>query len=195
MTPPTYAIIDFETTGISPQHGACPTEVAIVRVRGDEIVDCYQSLMNGGVRLSPFIEAYTGITNAMVRRAPPLTQVMAEAHAFAADDPLIAHNARFDSQFWDDAMQRIGKKRQQEFICSMLIARRIYTTAPNHKLATLANYLQLPVRGEFHRALADAEVTAHIFIQMQQAIRAKLNLETVSLQHLIAVQRQKIGTF
>ena len=30
----TYAVLDFETTGMSPDDGACPTEIAIVLVRG-----------------------------------------------------------------------------------------------------------------------------------------------------------------
>jgi len=64
-----YAVIDFETTGLSPAMGARPTEIAVVRVREGEIVDRFQSLMNPGVRIPADIEAFTGITNAMGRRA------------------------------------------------------------------------------------------------------------------------------
>ena len=191
----TYAIIDFETTGISPDQGACPTEVGIVLVQNGQITDRYQSLMNGGIRLSSFIEAYTGITNAMVRQAPPLKQVMAEACEFARDYPLVAHNAAFDRKFWDDALGRIGKQRRQDFLCSLLLSRRVYPQAPNHKLETLATFLKLPVAGNFHRALADAEVTAHLFARMEEAIKSKLKLAEVNCKHLQVVERQKIGTF
>ena len=162
-----YAIIDFETTGLSPANGDCPTEVAIVMVMDGKIVDRYQSLMNGGVHLSPRIEQITGITNAMVASAPPLNQVMDEAYSFASNYPLVAHNASFDRKFWDDTMARIGKLRRQDFICTLALARRHYPNAPNHKLETLARMLSLPISGNFHRALADAEVTAHLFIKMQ----------------------------
>jgi DNA polymerase-3 subunit epsilon len=191
----TYAIIDFETTGLSPDHGACATEVGIVLVRDGQIIDRYQNLMNGGVRLSSFIEEYTGITNAMVRKAPPLKQVMGEAYEFARDYPLVAHNASFDRKFWDDALTRLGKRRKQDFLCSMLLARRVYTNAPNHQLGTLVNFLRLPMAGNFHRALADAEATAHLFIRMQQAIKAKLKLAEVDHQRLLVIQQMKIGTF
>lgn len=191
----TYAVVDFETTGMSPDQGACATEVGIVLVRDGQIIDRYQNLMNGGVRLSSFIEEYTGITNAMVRKAPPLKQVMGEAYEFARDYPLVAHNAAFDQKFWDDALTRLGKRRKQDFLCSMLLARRVYTNAPNHQLGTLASFLKLPVTGNFHRALADAEVTAHLFMKMEQVIKDKLKLAEVDCARWQIVQRQKIGTF
>jgi DNA polymerase-3 subunit epsilon len=45
------AIIDFETTGMSPAHGARAAEVGIVLIEGGRIVDRYQSLMNTGQRM------------------------------------------------------------------------------------------------------------------------------------------------
>ena len=65
------AVIDFETTGISPAMGDRATEVAIVMMEGGRVVDRFQSLMNAGVRIPSFITQLTGITNAMVAAAPP----------------------------------------------------------------------------------------------------------------------------
>ena len=96
-----YAVIDFETTGLSPAHGARPTEIAVVLVRGDEIVDRFQSLMNPGVPIPRDIQAFTGISDAMVRRAPPVRAVMAEAVRLAGEHPIVAHNASFDRKFWE----------------------------------------------------------------------------------------------
>jgi DNA polymerase III epsilon subunit-like protein len=67
----TIAVIDFETTGLSPAHGERATEIAAVLVREGRIVDRYQSLMNAGRRVPPFIEALTGISTAMFRQVPP----------------------------------------------------------------------------------------------------------------------------
>ncbi|AKS43220.1 3'-5' exonuclease [Wenzhouxiangella marina] len=86
-----YSVIDFETTGLSPACGARPTEIAVVRIRGGEIVDRYQSLMNPGVPIPYDIQAFTGITDAMVRRAPPVEAVMAQAVDFVGGDPIVAH--------------------------------------------------------------------------------------------------------
>jgi DNA polymerase-3 subunit epsilon len=63
------AIIDFETTGLSPTMGDRATEVAIVLMEGGQVVDRFQSLMNAGVHINAFIASYTGISNAMVRGA------------------------------------------------------------------------------------------------------------------------------
>ena len=94
------AVIDFETTGLSPAQGDRATEVAAVIVEDGRVVDRYQSLMNAGVRIPAFIEALTGISNAMVRSAPPAGEVMREVSDFVGDIPIVAHNASFDAKFW-----------------------------------------------------------------------------------------------
>ena len=67
----TYAVIDFETTGKTPAHGARGTEIAAVLVQGGRIVDQYASLMGSDATIPPFIEDLTGISTAMIRSAPP----------------------------------------------------------------------------------------------------------------------------
>ena len=67
------AVIDFETTGMSPDMGDRATEVAVVIVAGGSIVDRYQSLMKTGAYIPAFIEELTGISNAMTRQAPSAT--------------------------------------------------------------------------------------------------------------------------
>src|SRR6218665_3048368 len=80
----TVAVIDFETTGMSHGMGARATEVAVVLVQGGAIVGRYQSLMNSGAWVPPFIEQLTGITNRMLKDAPPAEEVMRAAHRFCA---------------------------------------------------------------------------------------------------------------
>ena len=88
MSASRMAIIDFETTGISPAMGDRATEVAIVLTEGGRVVDRFQSLMNAGVYIPGFITQLTGITNAMVQAAPPAAQVMAEAARFVGNTPI-----------------------------------------------------------------------------------------------------------
>ena len=76
------AVIDFETTGLSPAMGDRATEVAIVLVQGGRIVDRFQSLMNAGVRIPTFITQLTGISNAMIASAPAADRVMVDASRF-----------------------------------------------------------------------------------------------------------------
>ena len=184
-----YAVIDFETTGLSPAHGARPTEIAVVMVRGGEIVDRFQSLMNPGVRIPWDIQQFTGITDAMVRRAPPVREVMAEAVRFADGQPIVAHNAAFDRKFWEYEAAGLPGGRESRFLCSLLLARRLFPQAPNHKLATLVSALRLPSSGRFHRALADAECTAHLFIRLQQEVTRVFGVEGCDCGLLERMQR------
>lgn len=185
----TVAIIDFETTGLSPAMGDRATEVAVVIVDGGEIVGRYQSLMNAGVRVPAFIEALTGISNAMIREAPPAAEVMRALAEFVGDVPLVAHNASFDCKFLDAEWSRINQRRRQEFACSMLLARRIYPAAPDHKLGTLVRHLGLPSAARHHRALADAEMTAHLWVRMVADIGRQYDLRGVPHDFLRALQK------
>lgn len=186
------AVIDFETTGLSPDLGDRATEIAAVLVCDGRIVDRYHSLMQSGVRIPPFIESLTGITNAMVQRAPPAAQVMNEVAEFVGRRPLVAHNASFDRRFWDSELARVRRRREQAFACSMLVARRIYPQAPNHRLGTLVRLAGIPVTGTFHRALADAEMTAGLLLSIEQELKARFNLAQVTHGLLQAVQRSSV---
>lgn len=191
----TVAVIDFETTGMSPDRGDRATEVAVVIVTHGQIVDRYQSLIYTGAYISSFIEELTGISNAMIRNAPPAAKVMNELAKFIGDMPLVAHNASFDSRFLDAEWSRISHRRRSEFACSMLLARRIYPQAPNHKLGTLVDYLGLPDAVRHHRALADAEMTAHLWSRMVSDIGCQHGLDAVSHELLRALQKMPKSKF
>lgn len=185
----TIAVIDFETTGLSPNLGDRATEVAVVLLEKEKVIDRFQSLMNAGVRIPSYIEALTGISNAMIRKAPPVADVMRELADFVGEAPLVAHNASFDRKFLDAEWGNIRRQRRQEFACSMLLARRIYQASPNHQLATLVNYLGLPWEGRYHRAMADAEMTAHLFIKIVSDLKRQYCLNSVPHELLRKLQK------
>ncbi len=185
----TLAVIDFETTGLSPAMGDRATEIAVVLIRDGVVLDRFQSLMNAGVYVSSFIEQLTGISNDMVQKAPPASEVMAAAADFIGDIPLVAHNASFDCKFWDAELLRIQRKRCQEFACSMRVARRLFPEAPSHKLGTLVRYLRLPETGVHHRAMADAEMTAHLMTRIQAELTQRFGLKHVPHKQLRVIQK------
>jgi len=185
----TLAVIDFETTGLDPQYGDRATEIAVMLVRNGEIVDRYRSLMNAGVRINGFITSLTGITNDMVRAAPPASIVMREVADFVGDTPLVAHNATFDRRFWDAELGRIGRTRRQGFACSMLISRRVLPDAPDHKLGTLMSYAGLPVTGDYHRAEADAEMAARLTLYLEERLMERFHLDAVPHALLTRIQK------
>jgi len=159
-------VLDFETTGLSPNLGDRAIEIGAVKLVDGEIVDSFQQLMNPGFRVSSFIESYTGITNNMLRTAPSCDEVMAAFSEFIANENLIAHNASFDKRFLDAELERINCSYSGEFACSLLVARRLIPDAPSHKLGELVRYKNIENNGVFHRALADAQMTAHLWLRM-----------------------------
>lgn len=183
------AVIDFETTGMTPAQGARATEVAIVLLERGRVVDRFQSLMRTGAWVSPFITQLTGITNEMLRAAPPAAEVMCEAARFVGDAPMVAHNASFDSKFWQAELALAGQTAPHTFACTVLLSRRIYPQAPSHSLGNLARYLQLPSTGRAHRALADAEMAAALLARMQQDLCTRHALPWPDHALLMQLQR------
>ena len=182
------AVIDFETTGISPGVNCRATEVAVVMLERGRIVERYQSLVNAGLPVPAFVASLTGITTAMLRSAPPIAQVMNEVAEFVGDTPMLAHNASFDQKFWDYELAQIGRSRNQRFACSMLLARRLMPAAPNHKLGTLTRWAGLPDTGTAHRAMADAEMAANLAQHLAGQLRAQ-GIDAVSHQLFCSLQK------
>ena len=175
-------VLDFETTGLSPNYGDRAIEIGAVLIENNEIVDRFQSLMNPEKRVSRFIEEYTGITNQMLSSAPSIGEVMHRFSSFMGQHHLVAHNAGFDSRFLDSELKRLNLKRLQEFACSMLISRRVYPELQSHSLETLVRCKQLKTDGVHHRALADAEMTGHLWIRMVNDLKAEYKLRRVPFE-------------
>ena len=174
---PPIAVIDFETTGLSPTMGDRATEIAIVLMDDGKVVDRYQSLMNAGVRISGFIEAYTGISNEMIADAPPAEEVMEEASRFVGDAPMVAHNASFDRRFWEAELARCPSPQGvKPFACTMLLSRRLYPEARSFRLGSLAAFHDLSFSGRAHRAMADAEVAAALLARIQRDLERRYDV-------------------
>ncbi len=194
----TVIVLDFETTGLSPYQGDRAIEIGAVKIENGVITDSFQELMNPGCRISGFIESYTGITNNMLKKASPCKTVMDKFHEFIGDSNLVAHNASFDSKFLEAEFERINRPLYSEFACSMLIARRIYQNAPNHKLGTLVDYKHLPNDGTFHRALADSQMTGHLWLAMIDDIKTKHSFSNVPfsvMQKLSRINKHSAASY
>jgi len=194
----TVIVLDFETTGLSPDHGDRVIEVGALRVEQGKITGRFQRLMNPGRRVSTFIEGYTGITNDMLRNAAPCAEVMAEFCDFIGDFDLVAHNAAFDRRFLEAELKQITRCYAGTFACSMLVSRRVYPEAPGHRLGTLVEYRNIPASGTFHRALADAEMTTHLWLRMLEDIRDRHrigNIPFALMQQLSRVSKSAAAAF
>jgi len=183
------AVIDFETTGISPTQGDRATEVAIVITEQGRVVDRFQSLMNAGVHIPSFITQLTGITNDMVAHAPSAEVVMRDAARFVGAVPMVAHNASFDRRFWLAELALAGLPAPHAFACTVLLSRRLYPQAPNHKLGVLVDFFHLPRTGQAHRAMADAEMAAELLGHIQHDLRTQHGVPRPDHDFLVDLQR------
>ncbi|MFT5710823.1 MAG: DNA polymerase-3 subunit epsilon [Halioglobus sp.] len=194
----TVVVLDFETTGLSPDAGDRAIEIGAVRIVDGEVTARFQELMNPGRRVSGFIESYTGITNEMLSGARSCATVMQDFAEFIAGYNLVAHNASFDKRFLDAEIDRISTNYSGQFSCSMLAARRIYQNAPNHQLGTLVAHLNIPAEGVFHRALYDSEMTAKLWLAMLENIRQQYVLSAVDfrlMQKLAKTPKHAVTNF
>ena len=135
--------------------------------------------MNPGFRISGFIEDYTGITNAMLSDVAPCNEVMTRFASFIGDSNLLAHNASFDKRFLDAELKEVSHCYNGQFTCSLLLARRVFQHAPNHKLGTLINYKNIPSDGQFHRALYDSEMTAKLWLTLLEELSDRVGVQTI----------------
>jgi DNA polymerase III subunit epsilon len=167
----TFVVVDLETTGGSPQSSRI-TEIGAVKVRAGRTLGEFQTLVNPGEPIPPFIAVLTGITDAMVAPAPPICQVLPEFLDFAAGSVLVAHNAPFDIGFLQAACEATGHPwPAHDVVDTVRLARQLVGKheARNRKLATLARLFGARTTPE-HRALADARATVDVLHALLERI-------------------------
>ncbi|MDG2113834.1 MAG: exonuclease domain-containing protein, partial [Actinomycetota bacterium] len=158
----TFCILDFETTG-GHRTDDTITEVGVVKTRGGERLGTFQTMVNPGRAIPPEITVLTGITEAMVMRAPRIETVLPSLLEFLGDAVIVGHNVAFDMAFLNAALERSDRPRiTARPIDTLALARRlIRDEVPNCRLGTLATRLRLPNQPS-HRALDDALATADL---------------------------------
>ncbi|WP_436838597.1 DEDD exonuclease domain-containing protein [Nocardia nova] len=159
----TFVVVDLETTGTKPGADAI-TEIGAVKVRGGVILGEFATLVDPGRAIPPQIVQVTGITTAMVLRAPRIEAVLPGFLEFASGTVLVAHNARFDMSFLKAAaLQCETEWPDFPVLCTVRLARRILDRdeAPTVRLSALAQLLGASTRPT-HRALDDARATVDV---------------------------------
>jgi DNA polymerase-3 subunit epsilon len=178
----TFVVVDLETTGGSP--ASCEiTEIGAVKVRGGQRLGEFQTLVDPGVPIPPFISVLTGISDAMVAGAPRLGAALPAFLEFAGDAVLVAHNAPFDIGFLKAACALTGREWPgNRVLDTARLARQVVTRdeAPNCKLASLARLFRAATTPD-HRALSDARATVDVLHGMLERLG---NLGVRSLDEL-----------
>ncbi|MGI6648592.1 MAG: helicase C-terminal domain-containing protein [Bacillota bacterium] len=164
---PVIIAFDLETTGLSPGQDEI-IELGAVRIEEGIITERYQTLVCPRTRIPPRISRLTGITQDMLDKAPPLGEVLPSFLNFLSNYPLVAHQASFDLNFLETSL---GQRLSNEVLDTVELARLAFPMAANHRLVSLARELELTLI-DAHRALADAEATALLFLKIDEIIKS-----------------------
>ena len=158
----TFVVLDVETTGAAPGDAAL-TEIGAARFCGGEQLATFETLVDPGCAVPPFVSELTGISDAMVSSAPPASAVVPALARFVGRDVVVGHNVSFDLAFLDAALAACRHPGlSNPSVDTLELARRLVRDiVPDCALATLARAFRLEHRPA-HRALADALATADL---------------------------------
>jgi DNA polymerase-3 subunit epsilon len=187
-----FAVVDVETTGVRAWGGDRITEIAVVVVHGGRREVVFDSLVNPGRPIPPVVSAITGITDAMVRDAPPFPAVADQVLAALAGRIFVAHNARFDWNFVSAELRRARDLALDgQRLCTVRLARRLVKGIVSCGLDSLQHWFGLENIAR-HRAAGDALVTAELLARLLRLARAE---GARTLQDFSAIEsRRRLST-
>jgi DNA polymerase III subunit epsilon len=198
-----FVVVDVETTGLSAfQHRI--TEIAMLRVQDGKITDRFETLLNPGQYIPPFIAQYTGITNAMVFGKPTFAEASSEISSFiSATGPspiVVGHNVQFDHGFISASFARArvelpyGTLKNSELVtpllCTCRLARMLLPTLKRRSLKHVCDHYGIKIKSR-HRAMGDAEATALVLLRFLDM--AENECEIVELDELLKLQYRKVN--
>lgn len=162
-----YVIFDVETTGMKPEDGHAVVELAAQRVRGREVTDTFDTIVNPGRKVDADAVAIHGISNEVIaREGRPLIEVMPAFTLFAEGAALVAHNIRFDLGFLNAHLKQLGlPSLVNPTIDTIELAKEKGVIVASYALSYLAKHFNIP-QPKAHRALADVEVTRELLFKL-----------------------------
>ena len=168
---PPIVAIDIETTGLDSQADAI-IEIGAIRFNSHRIESEWTTLINPNRPIPAMIAGLTGISNEMVRNAPPLKAVIQDLAAFVGDDPVLGHNVQFDLAF----LRRGGILKYNEVVDTYELASILLPTASRYNLGALGQALGV-ILPATHRALDDARCTHGVYLRLyEEALNLPLDL-------------------
>ncbi|MBI4607686.1 MAG: WYL domain-containing protein [Candidatus Rokubacteria bacterium] len=165
------AVVDVETTGLSPRYGDRVVEIGLLRVEGASQVT-FESFVNPRRLISPRATAVHGITEEMVATAPPFAEVAKRVWQLLDGAVLVGHNVGFDWSFLNAERRYLGLPPLEGPLIDTLVLARRYFAFSRNGLGTIALELGLPERVR-HRALADVLTTWEVLKRFLADLRAK----------------------
>jgi len=160
--------VDLETTGAGPAHDRI-IEVGLVRVSNGVLIEQWSTLVNPEKPIPPNIEAFTGISNEMVRNAPRFADIAADVFERLAGAVFVAHNARFDHAFLHRELKRADLQLDVPVLCTVKLSRRLFPQYVRHNLDAIIERHGISCTAR-HRALGDALVLHALWLKLEAQV-------------------------
>ncbi len=164
-----FVVFDLETTGFSPVSDRI-IEIGAVRIEGGKITDRFSAFVNPKIPIPFRIEQLTSISDSMVQDAQTIEDVLPAFLKFADGAVLVGHNVFFDVSFIEENCDRLGIGHDFTYADTVTLARSLLPNLGRFRLDTVAKALGIAL-GHHHRAVDDAECTAHIFLKFLDMLR------------------------
>jgi DNA polymerase III subunit epsilon len=178
--------VDLETTGGNVVHHRI-TEIGIVRVRDNAVIEEWSTLVNPDCEIPAYIQDFTGISNEMVADAPRFADIAALLWEKLAGATLVAHNARFDYSFLRSEFLKLGMHFSAPALCTVKLSRRLFPEHARHNLDAVMERHGL-VCSARHRALGDAQVLRDFWFKIKGEIAAS-ELDAAWARSLLGVYK------
>ena len=172
-----YVVFDLETTGFSPN--TCKIiEIGAVKVENGTITERFSEFVNPQVPIPFKIEELTGIRDDMVMGAETIEEILPRFMEFCEGCVMIAHNAEFDMSFIRKNCMDLDIPCDHTVGDTVAMARILLPALHRFKLDTVAKALKISLENH-HRAVDDAECTAHIFVKFIEMLKER-HIETLN---------------
>ncbi|MEG6568274.1 PolC-type DNA polymerase III [Thermoanaerobacterium thermosaccharolyticum] len=201
-----FVVFDIETTGLSSINDSI-IEIGAVKIKDCQIVDTFETFVNPQIHISNFITKLTGITDDMVKRYPPIDEVLPKFLEFIKGSTLVAHNANFDVTFIKTKAKNLGIEVDNPVLDTLELSRHMYENLKNYKLDTVAQHLGVSLENH-HRAVDDARATAEIFLksinklkengiekvnEINSYLKNKVDIKKMPTYHVIILVKNQKG--
>lgn len=159
-------VVDVETTGLSPRRHQV-IELGAVKIERGEIRETFHRLVRPQRNLSEATKRITGIREEELQDGVSEDELWRDFFAFADESVLAAHNARFDMGFLRAGFDSLGSGEpfSRTVLDTLTLARAVLPGLKSYGLGPLSDYYKIPL-SQHHRALADAEATAHLALRL-----------------------------
>ena len=177
----TYVVFDTETTGFNAGGEDQMIEIGAVKLKNGEIIDRFDELIDPKKHIPDKITELTCITDEMVKGCDDEKTVTQRFLNWAGDNPMVAHNAKFDISFVSMAMKKYGLGEFNSTVIDTLeLSRTLDQGYARHSLSALVKRYNVPWEEDaHHRADYDAQGTALVFHKMLGKLISQ-NFEKIS---------------